>query len=91
MRCAVVTFPIPKTWEEVFRCAVAMHDMRRRIALLFLIAIRGVTALPAPDVASCDPLGPRKDCGKSKKLSVHSFGGLVKINCQSFRGHKIPA
>lgn len=47
------------------RCALNMRDMRGRIAFLCLVAIRGVIALPAPDGTSCDPIGPRKDCGES--------------------------
>ena len=38
--------------------------MSRRIALLLFLATEAVSALkPAPDEASCDPVGPRKDCG----------------------------
>ena len=44
--------------------------MSRRIALLLLFATELANALkPAPDEASCDPIGPRKDCGERNQTA----------------------
>ena len=45
--------------------------MSRRIALLLYLATEAVSALkPAPDGASCDPVGPRKDCGAAMRAAL---------------------
>ena len=48
--------------------------MSRRIALLLFLATEAVSALkPAPDGASCDPIGPRKDCGAAMRAAFLSM------------------
>ena len=47
-----------------------MRDMRRVVAVVCLIAFRGAVALPAPNVASCDRIGPKNDCGKCTIIST---------------------
>ena len=47
--------------------------MSGRIALLLFFATETANALkPAPDEASCDPIGPRKDCGERKRAACSS-------------------
>ena len=47
-----------------------MRDMRRLVAVVCLIAFRGAVALPAPNVASCDRIGPKNDCGEYTIIST---------------------
>ena len=61
--------------------------MSRRIALLLFLATEAAYALkPAPDKASCDPIGPRKDCGEQKRAAWPSTLSVQKyyvtcLNC----------
>ena len=64
--------------------------MSRRIALLLFLATEAVSALkPAPDGASCDPIGPRKDCGAAMRAASLSMLSVstscvkrMKLLCQ---------
>ncbi len=71
--------------DQSVRCAPKMRDMRGRVAFLCLVAIRAVVALPAPDGAACDPIGPRKDCGEPSHVS---HGGSIRFSVFKYIGER---
>ena len=61
--------------------------MSRRIALLLFLATEAVSALkPAPDEASCDPVGPRKDCGAAMRAT---FLSMLSVFVSCVETHEI--